>query len=283
MRCTANVSAPKSSNRYLPRRPTPSSAWSSASDGGGTAVFIAVNESGVNLRSTLPPHPFVRRSACACSSGSSGIRGPPLGAWSATSSASMARCAAISLSMSPRIRSLPLMNALCALIAPLLTATAVSRSSVKHASGSAAAPGRSRADAAIERDVIADSPFGKPRHLVLDDEHEIGQQRPDEVARLRGAVELVDPLRAQVLRHSVVCPAMQRDRRGHEGVRRRAVRGPVPSDREPDDVLALMDTGSRGRRRARARRGRDVPRADLPRAHRASSAPAARRGATSGS
>ena len=44
----------------------------------------------------------------------------------------------------------------------------------------------------------------------------------------------------------------------------------------PDDVLALMDTGAEGVVALVRDAGRDVPRADLPRAHRRSSARAAR-------
>src|SRR4051794_35345577 len=75
IRWTTNVSAPKSRSRYLPRRPTWRRGCPTEASGAGTTVLRAWKASGVKRASRALPNSAVRRSAWACTSGSSGIVG----------------------------------------------------------------------------------------------------------------------------------------------------------------------------------------------------------------
>ena len=75
MRWTTNVVSPKSSSRYLPRRPTCLQRLPVGLVGRGSAVFSAVKLNGVNFVRTRPANSAVSRSACAWISGISGIIG----------------------------------------------------------------------------------------------------------------------------------------------------------------------------------------------------------------
>ena len=120
MRCTTKVSVAEVEQQVLAPAADDDEVWPCASAAGGTAVFSAVNVSGVNrgerrCRRTRSSS----RSACACSSGSSGIDGismtvsarSPASTSSMPANASLCRPAAAGRR---RTRIRPVMNAPCA-------------------------------------------------------------------------------------------------------------------------------------------------------------------------
>ena len=122
------MTAPKSSSRCLPRRPTKTSAWPTAASGAGTAVFSAVNVIGRNLGERGAGELGVEPLGVGLDLGQLGHQYsvPPRTASNTSSTPSKVPWWVISSSTLPPTRSLPIMKAVWADRSPRPMAAAVS-------------------------------------------------------------------------------------------------------------------------------------------------------------